>query len=136
MYSWNILDDMFSMRELMEKAFGELSGGLSGGTPAINVYESETASEVKALVPGYTRDELEINYEKGLLTISSREQNEDKKPDGKALREECCRTSFRRSVRFAKEIDRNAISARLENGVLTVILPHQAESTPKKIEVQ
>ena len=52
MYSWNILDDMFSMRDLMEKAFGELSGGLSGGTPAINVYESETASEVKASFPG------------------------------------------------------------------------------------
>lgn len=136
MYSWNILDDMFSMRDLMEKAFGELSGGLSGGTPAINVYESETASEVKALVPGFSRDDLEINFEKGLLTISSREQKDAPKPDGKIVREECCRAQFRRSIRFTKEIDRDAISARLENGVLTVTLPHQAESTPKKIEVQ
>lgn len=136
MYSWNILDDMFSMKNLMERAFGELSSkSFSGGTPAINVYETDTASEIKALVPGLTRDEIDITFEKGLLTIATRERKDEQKPDGTVIREECCRSQFRRSVRFAREIERDAISASLENGVLTVTLPHKAESTPRKIEV-
>ena len=107
MYNWNILDDMFSMKNLMERAFGELSSGsFSGGTPAINVYETDTASEIKALVPGLTRDEIEITFEKGLLTIATRERKDDQKPDGTVIREECCRSQFRRSVRFAREIER------------------------------
>lgn len=133
MYTWNILDDMFSMTNLLERAFGELS---LGKVPAINLSQTDGASQIEALVPGLKQDEIEISFEKGVLTIATREQEEEEQPAGTLIREEYSRPRFRRGLRLANEIDSEGISASLEDGVLRVILPHKAASTPKKIEVQ
>lgn len=137
MYTWNILDDMFSVRALVERALGESPSNRERGLPAINVSETETASQVQALLPGLTRDEIEISFEKGFLTISSAEcqENENDQSKERKIREEHCKTEFRRSLRFSREIDQEKITAQLENGVLTITLPYRAETAPRKIEV-
>ena len=136
MYTWNILDDMFSMRDLIERTFSELNTGNQSGYPAVNIYETETASEVQALVPGLEKTDLDISFENGMLTIASLDSEKSaEKNVSRVVREECRRPRFRRSLRFGHTIDRDAISARLADGVLTIVLPKKAEVQPKRIEV-
>ena len=136
MYTWNILDDMFSMRDLIERTFSELNTATRTGYPAVNVYDTGSATEVQALVPGLQQSDLDISFENGVLTIASLEtETPERSAEGRTLREECRRPCFRRSLRFGPTVDREAITARLKDGVLTVILPRKAEVQPKRIEV-
>ena len=110
---------------------------LEAWTPAIDVYETESAFVVTAEVPGVNRDQVDLAFEDRRLTI--RGQRSDRAAAGDVLhfhQVERGFGSFVRTFEFADKIDVERVSADLTDGVLTVTLPKVPPPPARKIQVQ
>jgi len=107
------------------------------------VKETDNEYVMTLEVPGLSEKDVEIKLDDQLLTISSRkvEEKEEKskeKDEEKSawLIKERKEYAFARSFTVPRDVDREAISARSEHGVLTVVLPKTEKVKPRLIEVQ
>ena len=103
--------------------------------PKVNIMDKGSAFIVEASVPGYGKDEINLEVEDNTLTLTG-EKKEDKKTDGDGYwkREFFC-SNFKRHFNLGEEIEREHISAEVENGILTVNLPKKEKAQPKKIPI-
>ena len=101
--------------------------------PAINVLETPDAYQLELAAPGMTKADFDIHLdEEGDLVIKMEKkgcENEQKK--GHYVRREFSYTKFQQIMLLPDDTDREAISAKVEDGVLTVNLPKV-----KKVEVE
>ena len=101
--------------------------------PAINVLETPDAYHLELAAPGMTKADFDIHLdEEGDLVIKMEKkgcENEQKK--GHYVRREFSYTKFQQTMLLPDDTDREAISAKVEDGVLTVNLPKV-----KKVEVE
>jgi len=101
--------------------------------PAVDILESEKAITLLADLPGVERSGVEITLEKRILTL--RAKCGVKPPEGySVLHTEYETGDFERSFTVSDEIDANAISASVRNGMLTLTLPKRAPDK-RRIEV-
>eukprot|EP00300_Choanocystis_sp_HF-7_P037819 c54167_g1_i1.p1 GENE.c54167_g1_i1~~c54167_g1_i1.p1 ORF type:complete len:146 (+),score=8.36 c54167_g1_i1:66-503(+) len=100
--------------------------------PKVDVSESEKEYKVVAEVPGYTKDKINVKYEDEVLTISgSIEEKEENKKEGDITFIHKERSeSFSRSFRIPNT-QSDQISAKFDNGLLTVTLLKKADSAKK-----
>ena len=102
-------------------------------TPAIDIYETDEGLTLIADVPGLAKDDLEINFDQGVLTLEGKAGSA---PSGEKLFREFSVTGYYRQFRIPESIDPDKTSAELKDGVLTLQL-HKAEAAkPKRIEVK
>lgn len=103
-----------------------------------NVKEVENGYELELVVPGFTKEDLKIDLNQEILTISAEVKKETEEKKEKYVRREHQLQSFKRSFTLEKTIDTEAISAQFVNGILTLNLPKKAEVKPqiKQITVQ
>jgi HSP20 family protein len=105
--------------------------------PRINVSETEASYEVEAEFPGVAKEDVKISVDGTRVSIEAQAKRETEKKEGsKALLTERVAQKFARSIVLPQEVDSEAASARLENGVLTLTLPKKAEDQPKQIAIQ
>ena len=111
--------------------------------PAINVIESDHAYELELAAPGMTKENFNVHLDdEGDLVINMEKKAEERENDKKAhyLRREFSYTKFQQTMLLPDDADREAISAKVENGVLTVNIPKVkkvvVEESRKQIEVQ
>ncbi len=102
--------------------------------PDVDILEKPDAFVVFADMPGVSEETVEINLEKGLLTLDARPAADLE--IGPARYAEYRSGGYHREFRISKEIDATAVSARMKDGVLEVLLPKSAESQPRRISVQ
>lgn len=98
--------------------------------PRINVEETPSAVTVTADMPGFKKDEIKVEERDGVLTLSAEHKQdsvtEDK--DKRWVRRERSFGHVSRSLSLPKSVDSSQISARYDNGVLSVSMPKRAES--------
>ena len=108
--------------------------------PSVNVKENEHEYEVEVAAPGMTKDDFHLNIsDEGCLVINM-EHKSDQKDENKErhyLRREFSYTSFRQALTLPDDVQTEQIQAKVENGVLRVVLPRKAEEqkVQRKIEV-
>jgi HSP20 family protein len=105
-------------------------------TPAIDVYETESAYVITAELPGLVRDQVELAVETSRLTIQGRRQAPPSSGAVHFHQVERGHGAFRRVFEFAEQIDGDSITADLADGVLTVTIPKVPPPAPRKIEVR
>lgn len=103
--------------------------------PAINVIESEKDFRVEVAAPGMTKEDFHIRIdEDDNLVVSmekKEEKNEDKK-EGRYLRREFSYSKFQQTMVLPENVEKDKIEAKVENGVLTVVIPKKNEEEAKK----
>ena len=107
------------------------------GVPAFNVYRDEGNFVVEASVPGYDKDDVTVEVDDNLLTItgSHREDKKEKKKD--YYYREFTSGSFSRCVRLPSAADPGSMKAKFENGILKITMPDvQPEKKPHKITIE
>lgn len=104
-------------------------------SPAVDVRETEQAIVLTAELPGISRDDLEIEVHKNLLTLKGERKLEQKQEGDRYYRVERSHGSFVRHFQLPTTVDADAIGAELADGVLTLTLPKKAEAQPKRIAV-
>ena len=112
--------------------------------PAINVIENEKDYRIELAAPGMSKEDFNIKLdEENNLVISMEKKNENKEEDkknGRYLRREFSYSKFQQTMILPDDVDKDAISASVEHGVLTVDLPKQTpeavQKTEKHIEIK
>lgn len=104
------------------------------GFPKIEVVGDDDKVIVTALVAGYKKEELTVEFRNDLLTISSLGVLSENNPEAsKVYYTEIKRGSFQRSIYInPKLIDTTKMVAKVENGVLTVELPRREQELHKQ----
>lgn len=134
--SRDLFAEMDGLTRRLDAFFG--AGGLSGGHgltaasralfPQLRVTEAEDAFVVTGDLPGLDPDTLELTAEGDVLVL--RGASDQAEPEGfQRLRAERRPWRFERSLRFARPIDADRVSAKLTNGVLTVTVPLRTPTT-------
>ena len=102
--------------------------------PTTDIFETEDALTVVMEVPGVGRDAIDITTENDVLKIEAK--IDPAKYDGmEPLYTEYNIGHFARSFTLSNKIDRQQISAKLEDGVLTLTLKKAQEAIPRKIAI-
>jgi HSP20 family protein len=103
--------------------------------PAVNIKENTDAFEVEMATPGMAKDDFKIELNNDLLTISSEKKNESEIKEGETYtRREYSYQSFSRSFNLPKTVDAEKISAKYENGILSITIPKKEEVKPKPVK--
>ena len=113
-------------------------GNLSNGFAPVNIKETKEGYQVDVVAPGMEKADFKINMDQNLLTISAEKKTEVKNENERQVRQEFSVKSFTRSFTLDESINSAEISAKYENGVLTLNLPkiEEVKQSPKQISVQ
>ena len=108
--------------------------------PAVNVKEDEKAYTMEVAVPGIKKEYCRVSLnEDGNLSIAIENKMEHKEEDKKQhyLRREFSYTNYQQNYSLPEDVVKDKISARVENGILTVTLPKQEKEAKvsKSIEI-
>ncbi|MBQ0069425.1 MAG: Hsp20/alpha crystallin family protein [Bacteroidales bacterium] len=112
--------------------------------PAINVIESKDAYTVELAAPGMSKDDFKVTLnedENLVIEIKKKaEKTQENKDQSRYLRREFSYTKFHQTLLLPEDVNREAIAATVENGVLTValpkFLPEEQKREAKQITIQ
>jgi HSP20 family protein len=102
-------------------------------TPVSSVIEDTDAYLLKVEMPGVNKEALEISVENNELTITGRRSLPQ--IEGTLIHRESRPENFRRVFEIDPSIDTSKVSARIDQGVLTLTLPKAEQVKPRKITV-
>ncbi len=117
---------------------GPFAGPAEGAwmAPAIDVREDEDAFVIAAELPGMSKDEVKIQFEEGVLTLSGEKKVESEKKGRTWHRMERRYGRFSRSIALPAGVDVDAADAKLEGGLLEIRIPKTEESKPKTVPIK
>lgn len=104
--------------------------------PVCDIVERDDEWTVFADLPGTTADNVDINFERGVLTIHAAVQGRPNEQQTNYLRREYGVGGFHRTFEIGEGIDADRIRAEFKHGVLTLHLPKADSVKPKKIAVK
>lgn len=114
--------------------------------PRVDIVKRDGSYVLKMELPGRSEKDVDVQIEKGILTISSRKEeckevseNENAEKtvsEEKYLLRERKISEFSRSFEFSDDVDVEKASASFANGILEISLPRKEKPLPKKIEIK
>lgn len=124
------------MNRLLADTLLEMPGRLVSWQPATDLYETAEAFVIKADLPGYSPEDVEITFTSGILTVSGERKTEaEEKAECYYCRERGAER-FSRSFQLSPDIDTAKIKAEFKNGTLKVTLPKPEKALPKTIRIE
>jgi HSP20 family protein len=123
------IDRMFQQPDF---SVGDL---LEGWMPAVDVLEDKDKLTVKAELPGFKREDINVSLHEDNLVISGERRCEEEQKEGEFYRCERNYGRFHRAVSLPSSVDMEKIDARYRDGILTVTLPKSEKARGKQIEV-
>ncbi|MFQ5813517.1 MAG: Hsp20/alpha crystallin family protein [Anaerolineae bacterium] len=139
---WEPFGESRRIRRAMDSLFGDLMGAPRLWTWEghyffpLDVYETQEALVVKAALPGFRPDDVDISVQGDVLTIKGKLKHQEKVEGENYYRREMRHGTFSRSLPLPVRIDHEKAEAVFENGILTVSLPKAEEARPKSIKVR
>lgn len=103
-------------------------------TPNVDIFESETEITLMADIPGVRPEGLTIDLRDNTLTLVA-ETPAAEKPEEEIIYSEYATGKYYRQFSLSEVIDQEKIDARLNNGVLQLVLKKVARATPRQITV-
>lgn len=140
------IDRMFGtfglLRNRMDRLIGDFDRSLFYGTPSrmvssmpkTNLVENSDSFEVQAIVPGISKDDLNIKIQGNYLEISGKRNSDN--PEGyKVHRNERGSSTFSRSYTLSAEVDADMVDAVLKDGILQLTLPKKEGAKTRQITI-
>lgn len=143
---WSPVGELASLHTAMDRLFSDFLGGgalepeLDGSRTArylpLDIVDTEEAYQVKAAVPGFAPEEVDVTYHDGMLNITAQHREEKSAKEGTYLRRELRLGNYARAVQLPGGIRPADIKASFDSGMLTVEIPKAAKPQPVKIEIK
>jgi HSP20 family protein len=131
-------DPFSEMSRLHDRVFGR-SAALNGDyawKPAVDIYEDEKLFHVDVEVPGVKPEDINVNVENNVLTITGERKLEAADQRDGYHRVERFYGSFSRSFALTDKVDVESIDARYDAGVLKLSLPKRPEAAKRAITIK
>ena len=103
--------------------------------PTADIYETQDALTVTLEIPGVEKDKVEVSVEDGVLKVEGR-LDFSKYQGLQPLYTEYNVGNYSRSFRLSSKIDQSSISAELNDGVLSLVLPKVQEAKARTVQVK
>jgi len=103
-------------------------------TPDVNIYETKDGYILEAEMPGVSKEGLEVSLENNELTLIGRRSDEVPK-GAEIVFYETRPLNYRRIFELDPTVDTSKISAKMEQGILTLTLPKAEKVKPRKITI-
>ncbi len=141
----SLIENLTYIQDEMNKLFEEVinSSGRERGKmkspswePSIDIYETEDSVKIKAELPGIEKDDIDLEVENYVLTISGKRKHPESQDGEHFHRIERAYGTFDRSFSLPRSLDTENIQAQQRNGVLVISIPRQKESSGDKIDVE
>lgn len=135
-----------SMRRMMNydpfRSFSDMERSFFANAPAVSAFRTDIKDmgesyRLEAELPGFAREDISVDIENELLTISAERKSENEEKKDSFVRRERFYGSFKRSFDISG-IDADNISAAYTDGVLSLDMPKKQELLPRsrKLEIQ
>jgi HSP20 family protein len=138
--SGDVFSELDRMQREVQRLFGQvpsIRGTGRGGFPALNVGRTPESMEIYAFAAGLDPANIDVNVERGVLTISGERRSELTPEGGRAVHlNERSPGRFSRAVSLPDDLDPNEVSARYNDGVLHVSIKRRQSTQPRRIAVQ
>jgi len=134
---WNPARELASMEiDRLNHMLNDFYGNGPSWTPAVDVFETNAREFiVKAELPEVKRDDINVTFENGVLTLTGERKAEFAQNHGTFHRSERAYGRFSRSFTLPATVDANAIHASYKDGVLAIRVPQREEAKPRQIAV-
>jgi len=135
-----LIDEMLSfdseIGELFGPSFSPVAFHERSFVPRMDVAERKDDVVVSVELPGVSKEDVRINLEKDLLSITGERKEKPKSDAAKQITSERWTGKFSRTLKLPYEIETAAVSAELADGLLTVVLPKAESAKPREIAVR
>ncbi len=133
---WDPFGELSELRMRFDRLFGDLADGRGRAwIPAVDIVREKGSLVLRADVPGITPDEVKIEVEDDILTISGEHEETTEEKDKEYVRRERRYGSFTRSMALPAGVDPKAIKAETRNGVVEVTIPLPTEAAKEKVTI-
>jgi HSP20 family protein len=133
---WDPFTEFADLRTRFDRMLGELTPNREHGwMPAIDVMRDETSIVVHADIPGYKPEEVRIEVEDDVLTLSGEHEESKEQKEKDFVRRERHYGSFARSMALPPGVKATEIKARTHDGVLEVTIPLPTETKHEPVQI-
>lgn len=138
---WNMINllhrdlEFGSARRPALAGYDDNGSSVADWLPAVDIVEEKQRFVLRADIPGVNADDIEVNMEKGVLSLSGERHKESSEEVDGMQRLERSSGKFYRRFSLPESADPDAISAKSANGILEIIIPKQERVKARKITV-
>jgi HSP20 family protein len=111
------------------------SGAITRWLPAMDLIETDDQFVLRADLPGLSEDDVKVELEDNVLTISGERKAEHEARKEGFYRLERAHGKFQRSLALPEGVDGENVSANFDHGVLEVRIPKPAERKPHRVSI-
>ena len=126
------------MEDALHTGINRLNEEIHSFSVPVNIKETEHTYELHIIAAGLNKEDFKINMDQNILHITYEHKVEgtDQPQEGKWLRSEYKKRSFKRSFTLTDKVDSTNISAKYTDGVLVVNLPKKEVTEPTAQEIK
>jgi HSP20 family protein len=142
---WSPERNLMQMREEMDRMFNQFFGRGGDGeeatwgqgiwAPPVDIYETDGAFVLKAELPGFTKEDVDIKIQGNQLILRGERKRETEAKEEQYHRIERAYGRFERAFWLPTTVDSEKIQATFKNGVLELRLPKSEAAKPKRIAI-
>jgi HSP20 family protein len=130
-----LFDKVFDGGFLRNASSDDSSVVTSQWTPRVDIKEESHRFILYADIPGVEPDAIEVQMDKGMLTIKGERKTDYEQSNDQFTRIERHYGAFHRRFALPDSADPDGITATGRNGVLQIVIPKRPETTPRRIRV-
>ncbi|MBB3189862.1 Hsp20/alpha crystallin family protein [Halomonas cerina] len=119
-----------------EQPLRERFAALEGQVPKIDVIDRDNEVVLRAEIPGFEREDLDVSVTDTAVTLKGEQRQETQEEEGEYYYSEISRGAFTRTVPLPGEVDADKATASFKNGLLELVLPKLQQATRRKVEVK
>ncbi len=142
---WEPARELQTIQQEMNRLFGTFfdsptAGGANGAAttrwvPAVDLVEEDEQFVLRADLPGMSEDEVSVELEEDVLTISGERKSEHEERKDGHYRLERASGRFARSLTLPEGVDPQSIQAHFDKGVLEVRIPKPEQRKPRRVAI-
>ena len=140
---WEPLRELSGLQSEVNRLFdsffpagqGQGGEGTRRWVPAMDLVEEGDHFVLKADLPGLSEDDVAIEVQDGVLTVSGTRTTQTERTNGGVRRLERAMGRFSRSLTIPEGVDADAVTASFDRGVLEVRVPKPAQRQPRRVEI-
>jgi HSP20 family protein len=135
----DVLAELDRLQREMQQTYHlspNIRGIARGGFPAMNIGGTPQSVEIYAFAPGIDPATLDVQIEKGVLTVAGERKRQAPAEEATVHIDERFDGRFRRIVTLPDDVDPNAVDARYRDGVLRISIARKQSAQARRITIQ
>ena len=135
----DVLAELDRLQREMQQTYHlspNIRGIARGGFPAMNIGGTPQSVEIYAFAPGIDPATLDVQIEKGVLTVAGERKRQAPAEEATVHIDERVDGRFRRIVTLPDDVDPNAVDARYRDGVLRISIARKQSAQARRITIQ